>query len=65
MAEAAEAALDSWTIVVNHEEQHSIWPAGRELPPGWNEIGFTGDRQACLDRISTVWKDLRPLSLRS
>ncbi|MEV6673816.1 MbtH family NRPS accessory protein [Streptomyces sp. NPDC051162] len=64
MTEAAEATQDSWAIVVNHEEQHSIWPAGRELPAGWNEIGFTGDRQACLDRIATLWTDLRPLSLR-
>ncbi|WP_449065483.1 MbtH family protein [Planomonospora algeriensis] len=54
----------SHLVVVNHEEQHSIWPAGRELPDGWRAEGFSGDREECLAHIERVWTDLRPLSVR-
>jgi MbtH protein len=51
-------------VVVNHEEQYSIWAVGRDLPAGWSDTGFTGSREECLTHIETVWTDLRPLSLR-
>lgn len=51
-------------VVLNDEEQYSVWPAGRDLPPGWTAEGTTGDRDACLDRIAEVWTDMRPRSLR-
>ncbi len=51
-------------VVVNHEEQYSIWPVDRELPLGWKAEGFVGLKQACLDHIEEVWTDMRPLSLR-
>jgi MbtH protein len=51
-------------VVANHEEQYSIWPAGRELPAGWTATGFTGARADCLAHIDEVWTDMRPLSLR-
>ena len=53
-----------YKVVVNHEEQYSIWPASREIPPGWKDAGFSGTKQQCLDYIKTVWTDMRPLSLR-
>ena len=53
-----------YTVVVNHEEQYSIWPADRELPLGWNAVGKTGLKQECLEYIKEVWTDMRPLSLR-
>lgn len=53
-----------YEVVVNHEEQYSIWPAGRELPLGWQTVGKRGSKQACLDYIEEVWTDMRPLSLR-
>jgi MbtH protein len=53
-----------YTVVVNHEEQYSIWPADRELPLGWKDAGKTGSKQECLDYIKEVWTDMRPLSLR-
>lgn len=53
-----------YTVVVNHEEQYSIWPAYRELPAGWREAGQSGTKQECLTYIETVWTDMRPLSLR-
>jgi MbtH protein len=53
-----------YTVVVNHEEQYSIWPAGRELPLGWQDAGKSGPKADCLAFISEVWTDMRPLSLR-
>jgi MbtH protein len=53
-----------YKVVVNHEEQYSIWPAHRENAPGWSDAGFTGPRQACLEHIKERWTDMRPLSLR-
>lgn len=53
-----------YMVVVNHEEQYSIWPADRELPLGWRDAGKQGNKQECLDHIETVWTDMRPLSLR-
>jgi MbtH protein len=54
----------TYTVVVNHEEQYSIWPADRELPLGWTAVGKTGTKKECLDYIEEVWTDMRPLSLR-
>ncbi|MFG1478724.1 MbtH family NRPS accessory protein [Xanthobacter sp. V4C-4] len=51
-------------VVRNAEDIHSIWPLGRPVPAGWNEIGFTGTKAACLDHIEHVWTDMLPLSLR-
>jgi MbtH protein len=53
-----------YKVVVNHEEQYSIWPADRENPLGWRDEGFSGLKAACLAHISEVWTDMRPLSLR-
>lgn len=54
----------TYRVVVNHEEQYSIWPVGRENAPGWRDAGVEGDKAACLEYIKTVWTDMRPLSLR-
>jgi MbtH protein len=51
-------------VVHNDEEQYSIWPVDRELPPGWRAEGTTGSKPECLDHISRVWTDMRPASLR-
>ncbi|HEU5374020.1 MAG TPA: MbtH family protein [Ktedonobacteraceae bacterium] len=53
-----------YKVVVNHEEQYSIWPAERELPLGWRDGGKSGLKQECLEYIKEVWTDMRPLSLR-
>lgn len=53
-----------YIVVVNHEEQYSIWPEGRDLPLGWRAEGTSGTRDECLDHIEKVWTDMRPLSLR-
>ena len=53
-----------YKVVVNHEEQYSIWPAGRAIPLGWQDVGKEGPKADCLAYIKEVWTDMRPLSLR-
>jgi MbtH protein len=53
-----------FSVVVNHEGQHSIWAADREVPAGWRAVGKTGEKAECLAYIEEVWTDMRPLSLR-
>ena len=54
----------TYKVVMNHEEQYSIWPADRANPLGWTDAGKSGSRQECLDYVKEVWTDMRPLSLR-
>ncbi len=51
-------------VVMNHEEQYSIWPAEKELPAGWTKAGKNGPKEVCLAYVDEVWTDMRPLSLR-
>ena len=53
-----------YKVVVNHEEQYSIWPADRENALGWRDAGKSGTKAECLAHIKEVWTDMRPLSLR-
>ena len=53
-----------YKVVINHEEQYSIWPADRENPRGWRDTGRTGPKTQCLAYIEEVWTDMRPLSVR-
>ena len=53
-----------YRVVINHEEQYSIWPEWKELPLGWTAVGPTGQKDVCLAYINDVWTDMRPLSLR-
>jgi MbtH protein len=54
----------NYRVVVNHEEQYSIWPIDREPPLGWKLAAKTGTKKECLDYIGEVWTDMRPLTLR-
>jgi len=54
----------TYKVVVNHEEQYSIWPADRSNPLGWTDAGKSGYKQECLDYVKEVWTDMRPLSIR-
>lgn len=54
----------TYRVVMNHEEQYSIWFADREPPTGWTATGFEGSRADCLAHIDEVWTDMRPKSLR-
>lgn len=53
-----------YQVVVNHEEQYSIWPADRENALGWTSAGKSGSKSECLAYIKEAWTDMRPLSLR-
>ena len=55
---------ERYFVVVNHEEQYSIWPDYRELPLGWTAVGEARSKSDCLAYIEEVWTDMRPLSLR-
>ena len=51
-------------VVVNDEEQYSIWPADKPIPGGWKAVGVSGSKDECLAHIESVWTDMRPASLR-
>ncbi len=53
-----------YLVVVNHEEQYSIWADYKQIPNGWTAVGKSGNKQECLAYIKDVWTDMRPLSLR-
>jgi MbtH protein len=59
-----EPSGSRYKVVVNHEEQYSIWDAKRANPDGWSDAGKTGSKDECLAYIDEVWTDMRPLSLR-
>ncbi len=53
-----------YNVVVNDEEQYSIWPDFKEIPAGWKSVGKSGPKADCLEYIDEVWTDMRPKSLR-
>lgn len=53
-----------YDVVVNDEEQYSIWPSHKKVPAGWRRTQKTGPKQECLDYVNEVWTDMRPKSLR-
>ena len=55
---------EKYKVVINHEEQYSIWPTDRENALGWQDAGKEGTKEECLAYIEEVWTDMRPLSLR-
>ncbi len=59
-----ETDTRTYLVVLNDEEQYSIWLADRELPAGWRAEGTSGPKDECLTHIDRVWTDMRPLSLR-
>lgn len=65
MSSETQQADPQFRVVVNHEEQYSIWSVDMPLPAGWQEAGKTGTREECLAHISTVWTDMTPKSLRA
>lgn len=59
-----DEASTLYKVVMNHEEQYSIWPADRSNALGWRDAGKAGSKEECLSYIEQVWTDMRPLSLR-
>ena len=59
-----EGAQEHYIVLVNEEEQYSLWPAAKVLPAGWRLAGKEGSEQECMAFVDEVWTDMRPLSLR-
>jgi uncharacterized protein YbdZ (MbtH family) len=55
----------SYCVLINYEEQHSLWPAFADVPGGWQVAYGEASRTACLDYIERNWSDIRPKSLRA
>lgn len=53
-----------YKVVVNDEEQYSIWFADRENPRGWKDVGKIGLKAECLAHIKSIWTDMRPRTIR-
>ena len=64
MSRDDEADQTIYRVVVNHEDQYSIWPVDKEIPAGWTDAGKQGLKADCLTYINEVWTDMRPKSLR-
>jgi MbtH protein len=63
MANPFESETGEFLVLVNDEDQYSLWPAFRDPPAGWRRAGVSGARQTCLDWIEANWTDMRPKSL--
>ena len=54
----------AYIVLMNHEEQYSLWPQTKQIPPGWRAVGKEGSKAECSAYVDSVWTDMRPLSLR-
>lgn len=64
MTLTSESNEENFLVVINDEEQYSIWLAEKPVPAGWRAVGKRGSKADCLEYIESVWTDMRPLSLR-
>lgn len=53
-----------YRVVINLEDQYSIWSTRKEIPYGWSDVGKSGTKEECLSYIKEVWTDMRPRSLK-
>ncbi len=56
--------IETYIVLINHEEQHSLWPAYKAIPGGWRQVGPRGSKAECLEYVEKVWTDITPLSVR-
>jgi MbtH protein len=56
--------IQNYMVLVNEEEQYSLWPSRKSIPAGWRDVGVYGPKAKCLEYIEEVWKDITPLSVR-
>jgi MbtH protein len=64
MSDEEREDTTAYRVLVNDEEQYSIWPSYKDIPLGWKDVGKQGNKADCLAYIKEVWTDMRPLSLR-
>lgn len=53
-----------YVVLINDEEQYSLWPRNQDVPPGWRSVDFMGTKEECMKYVDEVWTDMRPKSLR-
>lgn len=53
-----------YIVIVNDEEQHSLWLSHKEIPSGWRQVYGSGPKSECLEFVERSWKDMTPLSIR-
>ena len=56
--------VQHYIVLMNEEEQYSLWPSHKEVPRGWRDVGVVGTKQECLEYVEKVWTDITPLSVR-
>jgi MbtH protein len=59
-----EEVQQVYTVLVNDEEQYSLWPSHKDIPAGWRSVGVTGSKAECTEYVDKVWTDITPLSVR-
>jgi MbtH protein len=64
MAEEVVAAEATHIVLINEEEQYSLWPKFKAVPKGWKAVGKEGTEEECMKYVDEVWVDMRPRSLR-
>jgi len=64
MTDRSESDEAIYVVVMNDEEQYSIWPDDQRIPDGWRAVGTRASKAECLQYIEDTWTDMRPLSLR-
>jgi MbtH protein len=65
MSTSSSQSEAMFEVVVSQDEQYSIWPVDKAVPQGWAKAGKQGSKESCLEFVSEVWTDMRPLSLRA
>lgn len=55
---------DLFKVIINDEDQYSIWPEKKEVPAGWKDVGFSGSKAQVNEFIDKNWTDMRPASLK-
>jgi MbtH protein len=54
----------TYQVLINDEEQYSLWLADHDIPDGWRAVGKEGSKADCMAYVDEVWTDMRPRSLR-
>lgn len=54
----------TYIVLINEEEQYSLWPSHKSIPEGWRSVGVTGSKAECVEYVDKVWTDITPLSVR-
>ncbi len=64
MSNPFEAEDRPYQVLVNDEEQYSLWPDWLDVPSGWTKVLGPASRTECLAHVERTWRDMRPRSLR-